>query len=153
MTDIIVDSNIFINVWSKETDPKSGLELWKSSSEIIAAAKNGKIKGHISIINVFELVHFMRNKANACGRDPQDAMYRALAKIEDFNFKRIVPDSFTVSETLPIILDLHLDPFDAMLVSVAVNEGMDAVISRDKKLKKKASKLIPILTPEEFLSA
>jgi len=153
MTDIIVDSNIFINVWGRETEPKTGLELWKASSEIISAAKDGRVKGYISMINVFELIHFVRIKSAAAGGDPQDAMKQALKKIEDFKFNRIAPESFTISNALAYIIDLHLDPFDAILVSIALNEGMDAIISRDGKLINKASKLIPVLPPEEFLSS
>ncbi|MEW5945375.1 MAG: PIN domain-containing protein [bacterium] len=152
MTDIIVDSNIFINVWGEESDPRTGLALWEASSGIISAVGNGKLKGYISMINVFELVHFVRINAAATGRDPHEAMKLAVRKIEDFNFKRIFPDSLSISKALSFIIDLHLDPFDAILVSIAVNEGMNAIISRDEKLKKKASRLIPVLTPEEFLS-
>ena len=64
------------------------------------------------------------------------------------NFNMHPSTQFTIQDLTPAILT-----FDAVLVSAAVTEDVDAVITRDKKLKKKASKLIPVLTPEEFLSA
>jgi len=51
-----------------------------------------------------------------------------------------------------LLAKFHIGPFDAILIIAAVMEKADAVISRDRKLKKKASKLIPVLTPEEFLA-
>ena len=49
-----------------------------------------------------------------------------------------------------LFLDLQTDPFDAIMAAAALVEHADAIITRDKKLKKKASKIIPVLTPEEF---
>lgn len=153
MNNIIVDSNIFFNAWGRETDPKTGFEYWKASSEIIAVVKESVVRGYVSMINILEICHCVRIKAAAAGKDSQSAMLNALKKIEDFGFKRIAPESVALYEALSYIVDLSLDPFDAILLSIAVHEGMDAVISRDEKLRKKASDIIPILTPEEFLSA
>ena len=40
MTKIYIDTNIFLNVWNKEIDPKTGKELWKGSKEVLDKVEN-----------------------------------------------------------------------------------------------------------------
>lgn len=152
MTDLIVDANIVLNVWWREVDPRGGEPPWESSSKILSAAREGLIRCHICLVNVFELVHHVRVRASRSGKDPEAAIQLALKNIVDFNIKQIVPEPFTLSKSLNLIVQYFIDPFDAVLVATAVDGGMDCIISRDRKLKKKAAALIPVLTPEEFLS-
>ena len=99
-----------------------------------------------------ELVHHVKVQAILYGADPEDAIEQALSDISSLGFRQLSADAFTLPQALSFIINNFLDPFDAILVSIAVDENMDAIISRDDKLKKKASKLIPVLSPEEFLN-
>lgn len=151
MNDIIIDSNIILNVWEHEEDPGSGYPLWESSSILLEKIRTHEFTGFLSISTIMELAHFFKVKAIQYGTDPKAAIERALSDINSIGFHQLSADAFTLPDALSYIINDFLDPFDAILVSIAISEGLDAIISRDKKLKIKASSLIPVLTPEEFL--
>lgn len=46
---LYVDANIILNVWRKEVDPKSGMELWKGSGEILESIESEKVQGVMGI--------------------------------------------------------------------------------------------------------
>jgi predicted nucleic acid-binding protein len=153
MNNIIIDSNIIINVWNSEINPKTGFPLWEGSSTLLQNIRLKKFRGCLSITTIMEIIHRVRITAENANENPDHEIKMALSDINNIGFRRFSPDSLTLTNALSFIADLKLDPFDAILLSIAVNEGMDAVISRDEKLRKKASGMIPVLTPEEFLSA
>lgn len=152
MNDIIVDSNIFINVWNREIDPKTGEKLWEPSSRILAAAGTGAVRGHICLVNAIELVHHARLFAGRKGLDPEQTMRDALRRISENRFELLIPEPYMLSRSLSLVLSHHLDPYDSILLATAIGAKMDAIISRDKKLTAKASDLIPVLSPETFLA-
>jgi predicted nucleic acid-binding protein len=152
MNSIIVDTNIILNVWEHEENPKTGISLWRGSADLLVKIRSREVSGFLAISSIMELAHFIKVKAILLGVDPKGAIEQGLSDISSIGFRQLSADTFTMPHALSFIINNYLDPFDAILVSIAVNEGIDAIISRDKKLKKKASKLIPILTPEEFLA-
>ena len=35
MIRVCIDTNVFLNVWNKEIDPKTKAELWKGSAQVL----------------------------------------------------------------------------------------------------------------------
>ena len=151
MTDIIVDANIFLNVLKRETDFRTGKPLWKPSSTLLTYVSDGILRGNICFVTVLEIVHAVRVNACKSGSDETVAMRLALKAISDFGFKQIIPEPFILQNSLSFMFDLRIDPYDAVLLATALGTDMDAIISRDEKFTAKASKLIPVLSPEELL--
>ena len=86
------------------------------------------------------------------GLDQNATMRQAIKRISEYNVKEVIPEPYMLSNALSFVLRHHLDPYDSVLLAPALGTDMDAIISRDRKLKKKAAALITVLTPEEFLS-
>ena len=151
---VYIDANIIFNVWRREINPATGENYSGGSKKILKEIIRGRLTGILLSTTAMELLHGVRVDAEvSSGMDPAFAIKQAEARIASTGLKTAVPDSLVMTLAYDILARLHIDPFDAILVSAALKDGADAVISRDKKLKKKASKLIPVLTPEEFLSS
>jgi predicted nucleic acid-binding protein len=84
--------------------------------------------------------------------DQDAAMRQALNRLSEYNLEQLIPRQFALTETTSYILKLHLDPYDAVMLSTAIDSDMDAIISRDAKLAAKAAEFVPVLSPEEFLA-
>jgi predicted nucleic acid-binding protein len=152
MKPVLIDSNVILNVWRKETNPATGESLSRASKDMLKAVARGEIHGLLLSTTAMELIHKMRVDAELTGiTSPSAAVKQAEKNIAEIGLKILVPDSIVMAMAYEFLADYHIDPFDAILVGAAVAEDVDTVISRDKKLKKKVSKLISILTPEEFL--
>lgn len=153
MKSVFIDSNIILNVWRHEINPATGANLSFYSRRALKAVTGGKYNGMLLTTTAMELLHNMRVEAEITHcTTPAAAVKQAEKNIAEIGLRILVPDSIVMAQAYEFLADLHIDPFDAVLISAAVMEGADAVISRDKKLKKKAAKIIPVLTPEEFLS-
>ena len=49
MIRIYIDTNVFLNVWNKEIDPKTKAELWKGSAQVLQLIEEEKVKGLTSL--------------------------------------------------------------------------------------------------------
>ena len=151
MKKIIIDSNIILNVWRLETDPATGKKLFASSADILEMALRAEITGVLLTTTAMEVLHGVRVRAEITGKPAELAMKAAEKDIARSGLHLTIPDVSIMGMAYQLFRSLQTDPFDAILVAAAFTEKADSIISRDKKLKKKASKIIPILTPEDFL--
>jgi predicted nucleic acid-binding protein len=88
MISIYVDTNIFLNVWNEEIDPKSGKELWKGSKAFLSASEQGQYVGVTSITTLMEIVHVFK----IAGKDYNEG----LKDLKKLGIHILVPDSWTM---------------------------------------------------------
>ena len=151
MKKVIVDANIIINVWREEIDPASGKKLFLSSQRILEQIAGEKLDGILLTTTALEILHKVRTQAVSAGHSPDLLLKSAEKKLSKTGLILTIPDASIMGMAYDLFFVTHTDPFDAIMVAAAVVEKADAIISRDRKLKKKASKIIPVLSPEEFL--
>lgn len=141
-----IDTNVLLNVWFKEIDPRTSRPLWKASLRVLKLVEEGNIKGIVSIFTIMESVHVFRRK----GADPKIAQ----SDIQDLGLEVYIPEIPALLDALTYQLELGgVDPYDAVALSSAVNSNCDVLIARDEEFKKRGGKgVIKIVSPEEFLS-
>ena len=151
MNPVFIDANIIFNVWRGESNPSTGENYSPGSKRILKAVSRGTVRGYLLSTTAMEIIHGVRAEAEALKvANPVFIIKQAESRLAEIGFNIAVPDTVVMSYAYEILVKLHIDPFDAILISAAAKEKAEAVISRDKKLKKKASRIIPVLTPEEF---
>lgn len=136
-----VDTNIFLNVWNKEIDPKSEKELWKGSKDFLKKIEKREYQGITSITTIMEIVHVFKVR----GRDYKEAL-RDLKKL---GIHVLVPDSWTMIKALEYEIEHDLDPYDSIAFAVAESAESEIFVTRDEKLKKGIRPLIKALEPEK----
>lgn len=58
-----IDTNVLLNVWFKEVDPKSGKRLWESFLRVLELVEKLQIEGIVSIFTVMESLQvFLRKR-------------------------------------------------------------------------------------------
>ena len=152
MKKVIIDANIIINIWREEIDPASGKKLFLTSQQVLEQIAEEKLRGILLTTTALEILHKVRTQAVIAGKPPGLLLRNAEQKLSETGLILTIPDSGIMGLAYDLFFEIHTDPYDAVMVAAAMYDGADAIISRDKKLKKKASRLIPVLTPEEFLS-
>ena len=86
MIRIYIDTNVFLNVWNKEIDPKTKAELWKGSAQVLQLIEEEK--GLTSLMTLMEIVHaFRKRKRN---------YEEAIRDLENLGINIFVPNSFTL---------------------------------------------------------
>ncbi len=138
-----IDTNVFLNVWNREIDPKTKTELWKSSAQVLQLVEEEKIRGITSLTTLMEVVHAFRRRK----RNYDDA----IGDLENLGVDIFVPNSFTLIRAFELQQDYGLDPYDSVALAVALESNCDYLITRDEDFAKKAGDLIKACTPEEFL--
>ena len=143
MIRIYIDTNIFLNVWNKEIDPKTKAELWKGSAQVLQLIEEERVKGLTSLTTLMEIIHAFRRRK----RNYEDA----IKDLEDLGIDIFVPNSFTLLRAFELQKDYELDPYDSIALAVALESNCDYLITRDKDFAKKAGDLIKVRTPEDLL--
>lgn len=151
MNKVVIDANIIINVWRLETNPATGLRLYEASSELLESVLDERITGILLTTTAMEILHRIRVSAETTGKSPDSVMRAAEKDISRLGLQMTIPDAGVMGMAYDVFRALHIDPYDAVMIAAAVSEKAGAVISRDRKLKRKASRLISVLSPEEFL--
>ncbi|MDV3103346.1 PIN domain-containing protein [Thermococcus waiotapuensis] len=142
MIRVYLDTNVLLNVWFKEENPKTGEKLWNAPLQILELVENGKIEGVVSIFTLMESAQvFKRNKL-----DPE-----RVKEIEDVGIEVYIPSELTLIDAFSFQLKLGTDPYDSVALASALASGCDVLITRDEDFRKKAEEQIRILSPEEFL--
>ncbi|WP_297505969.1 PIN domain-containing protein [Thermococcus sp.] len=142
MIRVYLDTNVLLNVWFKEEDPKTGDELWKAPLRILKLVETGEIEGLVSIFTLMESAHvFKRNKLNP----------EKVKEIEDIGIEVYVPNELALIDAFSFQLKLGTDPYDSVALASALASGCDVLITRDEDFRKKAENQIMVLSPEEFL--
>lgn len=137
-----LDTNVLLNVWFKEEDPKTGAKLWKAPLQILKAIEAEKIDGVISIFTLMESAHVFKRS----GLDPE-----RVKEIEDVGIEVYIPNELVLIDAFSFQLKLGTDPYDLVALASAIASRCDVLVTRDESFKKKAQKQITTLTPEEFL--
>jgi len=126
--------------------------LYLSSQKVLEQVASEKIRGILLTTTAMEILHNIRTRATGSEKSPDLVLRSVEKKLSKTGLILTIPDAGMMGMAYDLFFELHTDPFDAVLVAAALHDEADAIISRDKKLKKKASKLVPVLTPEDFLS-
>ena len=142
MIRVYLDTNVLLNVWFKEKDPKTGAKLWEASLQVLKLVESGRIEGVVSIFTLMESAHvFKRN-----GISPEK-----VKDIEDVGIEVYIPNELVLIDAFSFQLKLGTDPYDSVALASALASGCDVLITRDREFRKKAEGQIRILSPEEFL--
>ncbi len=126
--------------------------MYLSSQKVLEQVASEKIRGILLTTTAMEILHNIRTRATGSEKSPDLVLRSVEKKLSKTGLILTIPDAGMMGMAYDLFFELHTDPFDAVLVAAALHDEADAIISRDKKLKKKASKLVPVLTPEDFLS-
>lgn len=136
-----VDTNIFLNVWGEEIDPKSRKELWKGSKDFLKRIEKGEIEGITSITTLMEIVHLFKVR--------EKDYNEALKDLRKLGIHVLVPDSWTMIKAFEYEIKHDLDPYDSIAFAVAESAESEIFVTRDKKLKKKIGGIKRTLEPED----
>lgn len=147
---ICLDANVVLNVWRKEVDSQTGAELWKDSSSLLKKIRTGEYVGVMSIVSAMEVLQPVRAALQEQGLKWEERCRRLEQSLRRYGIRFVVPDVVAMADAYEYFWTNHLDPFDAITVSVAIHQNSDVIVSRDHDLRRRAEKLIPVLEPEEF---
>lgn len=136
-----VDTNIFLNVWNEEINPKSGKELWRGSKGFLNKIEKGEYEWITSITTLMEIVHVFK----VGGKDYREG----LKDLRKLGIRVIVPDSWTMIKAFEYEIEHDLDPYDSIAFAVAESAGSVIFVTRDGKLRRKIGRLMRALEPEE----
>lgn len=148
---ICLDANIFLNVWKRETDPKTKALLWQGSSLLLKEIIEEKFIAFTSITTIMEILHVIRVFSNTKGLDWRVECQKAEGLLRRYGIEFIYPDALSMSVAYELFWNNQLDPYDSILASIALHEKADAIISRDEDLRKRTSSIIKVMTPEEII--
>ncbi|MGQ9551107.1 MAG: type II toxin-antitoxin system VapC family toxin [Candidatus Bathycorpusculaceae bacterium] len=141
---VYIDTNIFLNVWFREVDPKTGKELWRFSAEFLK--RLGRFESFTSRNVLFEV----KKVLGECMVDEEKILKKigAIKIIVDKVVKITKQDRV---ETYRLMDELGIeDVFDAR--NAAVCKRINAVlVSRDRELASKLTGYIRVAEPEELL--
>jgi predicted nucleic acid-binding protein len=134
---LCVDTNVFLNVIRDEPS------FSESSGRLLRLIHSGEITGCTSTLTLMEVKLALHRQGEG---DKGDL---ACALVEDI--AALIPvDREVAIRGIDLNLGLRLDLFDSL--HVASSESWGAVfVTRDETLRKRASGVAPILSPEEAL--
>ena len=106
------------------------------------------MKGRTGLTNIFELRFLLRRKKNIADH----VIEKTITLLEDI-LDIVIPDEITLLRANLLQSQNHLDPFDAIIMAIALSMQPSVFLSRDNSLLIIASTLIPALTPDDFISS
>jgi len=141
---VYIDTNVFLNIWFREADPKTGRELWRFSAEFLK--RLGRFKSLTSRNILFEV----RKILGECGVDEEEILEKVEAvKIIVDKVVKITKQDRVEAHRLMVERGIE-DVFDAR--NAAVCKRLNAVlVSRDRELASKLEGYIRVAEPEELL--
>jgi len=144
---LIFDTDVIINVLAQETETISGKPLWAAPLKLLEQVEQGRVRGLISITTLLEIRYLMRRKKEYSEDEIKSYVNKLLTLLEI-----IVPDEIALLKANELQTSESLDPFDAILLAVAISVESSRLISRDKSFLRISSKYISTSTPEKILS-
>ena len=144
---ILIDTDVIINWLTKETETVTRKELWKAPFEIISRIEAGRLKGFISLLTVFEIRFFLRRKKKI-SESQVNADVQKLTEIIEV----LIPDEIELLRANKLQSEYPLDPFDAILFSLALGIPEVILISRDREFLRFASRFVEVSSPEEIIT-
>jgi len=144
---LIFDTDIVVNVLTQEVETSTGKPLWTTPLKLFEQIEQDCIRGVISITSLLEIRFFMRRKKGYSEEKIGSYIKNLLGLLEI-----VIPDEIVLLKANELQTKELLDPFDAILLAVAISVKPFSLVSRDKTFLKIASKYIPSCTPEEVIS-
>ncbi|NJE77012.1 PIN domain-containing protein [Thermococcus sp. ES12] len=142
MIRVYIDTNVLLNVWFKEEDPKTGARLWEAPLKILELVESERVEGVVSIFTLMEGAHvFKRNNVSP----------ERVKEIEDVGIEVYVPNELVLIDAFSFQLTLGTDPYDSVALASALASKCDVLITLDKDFRRKAGGEITMMSPEEFL--
>ena len=143
---ILFDTDVITNWLIKETETATEKPLWEAPVEIISRVESGKCKGFISLMTLLELRFLLRHKKKVA----ETQIHTDIQNLMEL-FEIVVPDEGELLRANKLQSQYLLDPFDSILLSLALSIPHVTLLSRDTKFLRIAEKLIETASPEEFL--
>ncbi len=144
---LFFDTDVVINWLIKETETSSDRELWKAPYEIIKLVESKSVIGMISLTTLMEIRYLLRRKKSYTNQQVEDDISKLTAL-----FEVVIPDEINLLKANTLQAEHHLDPFDAIHLSILIGLKPVTLLSRDKEFIKISKKFITALSPEEFLN-
>lgn len=137
-----VDTCIYLNLWQKEIDPKTGLKFWKIARDFLQKIENTDSIILFSGFVLKEISYILGNRFNDRRGIFSDhtKFERIFASPQDYDFARILEKEF----------NYEISFFDCIHIALAKKEKA-ILITRDEKLIKYGRKYCEIHKPEELL--
>lgn len=142
---VLLDTDVIVNWLIKEEESVSQRPLWKTPHRIISLIERATLRGFISLTTLFEIRYLLRRK-KSCSQHEIGAFISDITSIFDV----IIPDEISLLEANKLQMIYPLDPFDSIILGIAVILKPMALISRDSEFLKIASRHVAALTPEAF---
>jgi len=136
----LFDTDILINWLTKEEN------LWEAPLKLIKLHEKGKIEVFTSLLSIFELRFVLRRKKKFENNLIEDVILDISSK-----FSVSIPDSLILLKANELQSEHPLDPFDSILLALAKAINLNALITRDKELRKISERYIKTMKPEEAL--
>lgn len=143
---IFFDTDVVVNWLVKETESASGRELWKAPFKIIKLIEGKALTGMISLTTLMEIRYLLRRKKSFTNQQVEDD----ISKITSL-FEVVIPDEINLLKANTLQAEHHLDPFDAIHLSIVISLKPVTLLSRDKEFIRISKKFITALSPEEYL--
>jgi predicted nucleic acid-binding protein len=137
-----IDTSVYLNLWKKEIDPKTGLKFWKITEHFLQKIEEDNATIVYSGFILKEL-RFMLGRRFYEKRQifSDNARFvKAIANEQDYNLARGLEKKF----------NYKISFFDCMHIMLAIKEKA-ILVSRDKKLLEYAKRYCKAGKPEEFL--
>jgi len=144
---VLLDTDVIANWLLKETETATNKNIWKAPFEIIGRIESEEIKGCLSLTTLLEIRFLLRRKKEYSAKE----INRDIKKLTEL-FEILIPDEIELLRANKLQEEYPLDPFDTVLLSLALSLTNAILISRDTKFLKVASLLIESGTPEEYLT-
>ena len=137
-----IDTCIYLNLWQKEVDPKTGLKFWKIARDFLQKIEDSDTIIFFSGFVIKELSYILGNRF----KDK-----RAIF-LETIKFKKIIANSqdYDFARTLEKEFNYKLSFFDCMHIALTRKER-SILITRDEDLQKYGRKYCRVYKPEAFL--
>jgi len=145
---VLLDTDVLVNWLLKETETATNKNIWAAPFKIIGRVESGEIKGCVSLTSLLEIRFLMRRKKAV----PDKEVNADIATLTNL-FEVLIADEIQLLRADKLQEKYPLDPFDAIILSIALSLPTATLISRDTQLLKIAAKLTESATPEEFLAA
>lgn len=143
---LLFDTDVVINVLAEEVDAHTGKPLWTTPLKLFEQIENNIIHGKLSVTSLLEIRYLMRRKKGYS----EDKIEFYVNKILGL-FEIVIPDEISILKSNELQSMELLDPFDAILLAIAVSIKPDFLVSRDKSFLKIASAYVASYSPEELI--
>lgn len=144
---IVVDTDVCVNLLAEEVETATGKPLWVGPRELLLLVENRKVRGMLCITSLLEIRYLLRRKKQFS----EEKIRWGIEKISNL-LEVTIPDEFCLLRANSLQIEHPLDPFDAILLAFCLSHPPTVLVSRDTPFLKIASRYVRAFTPEEYLS-